>query len=315
MKQTLSVGALSALPGKKAQGLVPVPGTGFEIPVTIINGADDGPVVGIVSGLHGSEYTCIETTIRLGDELTPEKVKGAVVIVHPANVTGFFKRLEYVVPEDGKNLNRVFPGDPKGTMSEKLAYFLTEEVIRKSTAFIDLHGGDIHEDLQNYALYAANGSDEVTRISKGAAECTGLRLICASAQQGHSMYEAAANGAPGVLIEMGGKGLWNDEEVEQFCAKIRNVLKYFGALPGEAQKYACVFVENKTSFAAKHTGCWYPCIKPAQIVKKGQKIGEVRDLFGNLLSEYFAEKDGDVIFVLSALSVKEGAGIALMADI
>jgi len=315
MKHTLSVGTLAAAQNKKAQGLVAVPGTGFTIPVTIINGAQDGPVVAIISGLHGSEYSCIETTIRLGGELMPDEVIGAVIIVHPANVTGFYRRVEYVVPEDGKNLNRMFPGNPDGTASERLAHFLTQEVIRKATAYIDLHGGDIHEDLQAYTLYAANGDEAVTRRSKGAAECAGQRLVCASAMPGHSMYTAAQNGAAGVLVEMGGRGIWTEDEVEAFCKNIRNVLKYFGALPGEPEKAECVFVENKTNIAARHTGCWYPCVKPGQIVKKGEKIGEIRDLFHKKLSEYVAEKNGDVIFISSALSVKEGGGLVSLADI
>ena len=118
-----------------------------EVPVVLVNGAAPGPRVAVTSGIHGAEYVSIAAHRRVAMELDPALVRGRLVSVLVANPAAFAARSIYVDPLDGRNLNRVFPGDPAGTASERLAWWIHEHVMRGSDAFIDMHCGDMNEAL------------------------------------------------------------------------------------------------------------------------------------------------------------------------
>ncbi len=129
MEKNLSIGTLAAAPGEKVQGLLPIPHTEIEVPVTLINGAGSGKTVLITSGIHSCEYVGIEAAIQLAGELEPESLSGRLILIHPVNVRGFESRYPTLMPQDNKNLNRVFPGTREGTLADPIVDFL-------STAFI-----------------------------------------------------------------------------------------------------------------------------------------------------------------------------------
>src|SRR2546428_8069607 len=113
MKSVLSIGNISASPGEKAKGWVTIaelPGSKLEIPVAIANGKDDGPILFLNSGIHGSEYNPIEANIRLQKSFNPSNIKGAVISSIITNVPAFNSRTQYLNPIDGKNVNRLYPG-------------------------------------------------------------------------------------------------------------------------------------------------------------------------------------------------------------
>ena len=81
-KKDLVVGGLVAAPGTKVTGFLPVPGTDVQLPITLVNGAKDGPRLSVTGGIHGAEYPGIEAAIRLAAKLDPAEVSGTVVVVH-----------------------------------------------------------------------------------------------------------------------------------------------------------------------------------------------------------------------------------------
>lgn len=94
------------------------------IPVTLINGTGEGKVLLLTAGVHPDEYPGIAAAIQLSNELRPEDISGGLVIVPMANYSGFLAKKGSHIPEDGKNLNRLFPGNPNGTAggSARLGY-------------------------------------------------------------------------------------------------------------------------------------------------------------------------------------------------
>src|SRR5262249_56052604 len=127
--------------GEIGWGFVQV-GAGADIPVTVINGRTPGPVLALVAGTHGYEYSPILALQRLLPKISPQTLSGAVILVHVANMPSFLRRTIYYGPEDGKNLNRVYPGKPDGTLSERIARVITTQVIERADYLIDLHCGD-----------------------------------------------------------------------------------------------------------------------------------------------------------------------------
>src|ERR1700683_5060643 len=120
---------------------------GTQIPVTTIEGATPGPTLALIAGNHGYEYPPILALQRLRAEIDSAALSGTLILVHVANMPSFLGRTIYFSPVDGKNLNRVYPGRPDGTVSERIAYAITTQVIERADYVLDLHCGDGHESL------------------------------------------------------------------------------------------------------------------------------------------------------------------------
>jgi len=295
---------------QKTIGYIEVPGTPVKMPVTVIAGTKPGKQILITGGVHGGEYPCIETAIRLARELEPESVSGTVVVIHPVNPAAFLAKMQYYGPFDGKNLNRVFPGKAMGTVSERIAYVV--HLLQQCADFyIDLHGGDIHEALVPFVIYSHLGGAEIVEQSKRAAAAVGFPYIVGSYSDTGSIGAAAGAGTPGFLAELGQCGRWSESEVAAYIEAIKNVLRSFEVLAGQANSNPNVqYMERMSVLTAEDEGCWYAFKQLEDSVKSGEKIGEIRDFFGNTLSEYFADTDGILIYVVTSLAITKGDPLA-----
>ena len=309
-KNNISFVGLTVAPNQRIHGWVPVLDTGYEMPVTVINGAFEGPTLLITSGVHGGEYPGIQTALELSNELDPAALHGQVAIIHPVNLRAFYERVSYCVLEDGKNINRVFPGKKDGTLAEQIAYVVSTEFQAKADAYLDLHGGDLHEQLPPYVYYAGVEDEAVMEKAIAMAEVVECAYLVKSFNYGGAMGSATkVYGVPALLIERGGRGLWTPEEVADYKRNIHNVLCYLGIEKGKA-----VFPEKKPiklsadiTLTAEKAGAWYPAVQLGDSVKAGQVLGEVRDMFGSVQETLVAEKDALVIYMVVSLAVSGGA--------
>lgn len=104
---------LTAQPGEKVQGYFAGPDGEKTIPICLIHGTKPGKTVLLTAGVHACEYPGAAAVMELCRELEPSQVSGRLILVPMLNVSSFYERLPFVVKEDGKNLNRMFPGDPR----------------------------------------------------------------------------------------------------------------------------------------------------------------------------------------------------------
>ena len=119
-QKVLTVGEVTASPGEIKSGYINVPagpdGHEIRLPISVVNGIKEGPVLALTAGIHGYEYPPILALQRLRGQLDPAELSGAVIIVHVVNLPSFLKRTIYYNPHDWKNQNRVFPGKFDGTI-------------------------------------------------------------------------------------------------------------------------------------------------------------------------------------------------------
>ena len=240
-KDILKVGNLVAHPGEKIQGNLTLKSDGnyedVQIPITLINGLEEGKTVAITAAVHGGEYTGVFGLIKLSREIKPEDLKGQLILVHITNVSAFEAKMQYIGPIDGKNLNRCFPGDKNGTYTEKLAHLISEEVYGQSDFFLDLHSGDIHEDLMPFTLYHREASEEVRLESRKIGELMNLGPVIGSGSDCGSINGMAMKyNIPGVLAELGCRGECNVDLAILYKNRILNVLYYYGLLDGEVDE-------------------------------------------------------------------------------
>lgn len=292
--------------GTKVSGYIPVAGTPVEMPYTFIAGTNPGKQILITGGVHGGEYPCIETAIRLARLIQPSEVRGTLVVIHPVNPAAFHAKMQYYGPYDGKNLNRVFPGKAMGTVSERIAYTVSQ-LQQCADFYIDLHGGDIHEALLPFVIYSKGGGEAVSAMSREVSSYLGFPYVVGSVSENGSIGGAAGAGIPGLLAELGMCGRWSEEEVEEYIEAIRNTLRGLEVLEGKFVKHADVkYLVSMQVLTAAHQGCWYPTKNLGEEVAAGEKLGEIRDFFGEVLSTYRADKAGTLLYVVTSLAIVEG---------
>lgn len=313
MEEDLRVASLTAKEGEKVSGLVQVPGLEFQLPVTLVNGKENGPRVSITGGIHGCEYPGIESAIRLATALDPSRVRGSVVVVHVSNPPSFFARSIYVGPLDGKNLNRVFPGDPDGTASDKIAHVLFTNVIKGSNYYIDLHGGDMIEKLIPFTIFCGEGDAKVVEASKAMAAAYGIPYAVASAGAGGTYGTAAGAGIPAILAEAGGMGVLDEGSVQMHLEGLESVLKHLGVVPAEwklsdkgSSRKEVKFLANFPWLRSDTRGILYLTVDVGDQVKKGQHVGTIRDYFGKVMRGLEAPETGIVLFTNTSPATNPG---------
>jgi predicted deacylase len=312
---TLQVGEITASSGTKATGFLHVPTTQARMPVTLINGVNEGSTLLITAGVHGGEYPPIEAAIRFANELDPAQISGQVIVVSIVSLDSFHARQMFLVPADGKNLNRQFPGKALGTVSERIAHTLMTEIVSQADAWIDLHCGDIHEGLVPFVAYFDAEDPAVNEKTRGMMEVFGIEYVAKPGKlTGTSTSAAAAIGIPCLLAEAGHLAELDEENTQILLQGCKNVAQYFKILSGEAKKNSLKEFTDWPWLRAEQTGCWYPAITLGDIVDEGQVVGVIKDYFGNILAEYRSPARGIVILLFASLAVNEGdplAGIAV----
>jgi len=310
MKNSITYGGITACAGTKEHGYAKVLDTGYEFPITVINGAQEGKTLLITAGIHGGEYPCIETGFELAEELDPKKLSGQVIIIQPVNIEAFFARVSYVLPSDGKNINRLFPGNKDGSVGDKIAYVITNEYQMKSDFYIDMHGGDIHEALPPYVYNPGIGENKacLAYAEEAAKHVLSAKYRVRSVATTGAYNSCAILGVPSILLERGGCGLWAQDEVDAYKKDIINVMKFLEIYPGEAEmpEVPARLITKAVYLDSDCTGRWYPLVNLEERVKQGQTIGIIKDIFGKTICEVKAEFDAIILFETVSLAISKG---------
>lgn len=310
----MKIGNLEVGLYEKKTGWLQVTGNKYQLPLVVIRGGE-GKTTLITGGIHNAEYVGIQTAIELGRELQPEDINGTLIIVPLVNVSGFTHRTMSLTYEDYKNLNREFPGNANGTISEQICHTITSELFSRADYYIDLHCGDGYEELSPYVYYVGPVNQCVRETALRMAKCVEVPYIIESQCTTAGAYNYANSiGIPSIMIERGCRGMWSREEVEQDKKEIRKILGMLYAENKADDKKTepeQIILRNAVYENAPCDGCWYAMYKPGEHFKKGAVLGEIRDYFGNVLFQYIAKSDGVILFQVSSLSIlKDGPMIA-----
>jgi predicted deacylase len=322
----LTVGGVTAAPGSVASGEIAIAPRGGDqgttIPFTIINGASAGPVLALVSGTHGMEYVPIVASQRLRTTIDAKTLRGAVILVHVANMPSFLGRTIYYSPVDGKNLNRVFPGKSDGTISERIADAITREVITPATHVVDLHCGDGNESLRPYSYWITTGDPKVAEQGRAMALAFGLEHIVVDRERptdaGASVYlsnTAVTRGKPALTTETGGMALVDDASIDVLMRGVAGLMRHLGMRSdGPAPVAKPVLIERNEVLRAAHTGIFYAQVKKGEMVKQGALIGRVTDFHGKTLEEIKAPFAGQILYVIGTPPISKGEPVAMVGS-
>ena len=304
--KTFRLNNIEVQPGQRWCGYLELGGGKFRLPAAVLHGEQPGRTMLITAGVHSGEYVGIQAAIELSQKLKIEKVTGTVIIVKVMNRTAFEKRGGSLGYADQKDLNRVFPGKEDGTETERLAWTAAKELLPAADYYIDLHSGDDYEQLTPYVYYAGRADREVSAMSRRMAEQVDVPyMVKSDVASGGAYNYAASQGIPSILIERGGMGGWNSEEVRSTRRDVRNILCHLGMYQGQKdyRTYYPLEVTDVCYQDASQDGLWYPCRKPGDMIHRGEKLGEVRDYQGNIKEISIAEFGGVILYQTGSLQV------------
>lgn len=284
------------------------------MPITVIKGKSPGTVYTIVAGIHGYEYPPIIAVQELMNEIDADRLQGTLIILPVANTASFYKRSPFVNPIDGKNLNTVFPGSASGSITEKIAHWITKEVIPVSDVFLDIHGGDAGEDLLPFICYYDN-KDKQTEKARLLSEASGIEYIVSypynitkAEPAKYAFKQAVQDGIVALSIEAGKLGTVQAENVALIKSAVYNMLDYSGIYKtGKA-----VIQTNKkhlyrqSYIRVPERGIFYSPVKSGDTIAKGQNLGYITDDFGKIRHQVIAPVSGTVLYKVGTPPVNAG---------
>ncbi|MBC8246255.1 MAG: succinylglutamate desuccinylase/aspartoacylase family protein [Deltaproteobacteria bacterium] len=300
MTEVIQIGNISVAPGEKKLGRLEVArrpdASRIYIPLMIVNGSADGPVLNVSSGCHGDEFEGSVAIRRWWRALDPNSVNGAFIGVPVINVSAYEAgtRTSWV---DQLNLNRVYPGKPDGKLTEKLAHVYLTEVVYKADMVMDLHGGGNIQVMGNQTVWRTEpGKAETIEKSLALAKATGFEYIWVGSGGwgGTVTVEALKKNIPAITVEAGGEGRCLEPIVKVHEKLIGNVLKTFGMIDGDPEQASQFVMFKGTFMQCTVGGLFTPMAEPHEHVREGQVLGTVADLYGEVVETIKAPSDGIV---------------------
>ncbi|HVO97916.1 MAG TPA: M14 family metallopeptidase [Bryobacteraceae bacterium] len=322
----ITVGSATAHAGQKATGFIEVAAgvdAATNIPVIVIRGIKTGPTLAIVAGSHGTEYASIVALEHLAQAIDTADVSGTLIVVPLVNLASFFHKVPHLNPVDGKNMNRMFPGRADGTQTERASWEIVRQVIDKCDYLIDLHGGDLDENLRRYAYWPQIGKEQLDSASLGMVLAFGLDHIILQKNLAPPVYGAtsisryaADRGKPAIIAEAGHAGTTDAADVDALVRGCKNVMRHLKMLPGIVKPVEHpVWIGQLTTVKSDRDGIFYPLVVPEAYVQQGMIIGYLTDFFGSKVAEITAPLSGVVTYVCAVPSMKKGDTVANIGEI
>jgi predicted deacylase len=285
---------------------------GEEWPYFAISGAHDGPTLCLIAGIHGAEYPPIDAVMRFCAGMDPTTLHGRIVGMPVVNLPAFWDRTPFVNPRDGKNPNRTFPGNGDGTYTEVLAHHIFESVIRQGDYLVDLHGGDMVEDLVPFSLVQETGQPDLDDRALDIAITFGLPYVVSQAPSGGPVAgttnaAAAAVGIPAVIAEAGGVGQLQTEAVDLHLRGLHRVLRRLRMLDGDLEPQALpTRIKDFVWLRAERGGFFRKAVSAGETLRKGAPIGQIVDLWGTAIDEVLSPVSGVALFVTTSPAIRDG---------
>lgn len=295
-RESFGIGPVRVRAGRAQKVELPVTrtvtGAEVNLPVRVVHGREDGPVVWVNAAIHGDEVVGVEVIRRVLRDLDPRTVRGTLIAVPIVNVLGFTAGDRYL--PDRRDLNRSFPGSPRGSLAGRIAHLFMREVVAPCEVGIDLHTGA--DRRSNLPQVRADLDDPRTRRL---ASAFGAPVMLHAQIRDGSLRQAARERGATVLLYEGGEAMRFDEwAIEPAVAGVHRVLTELGMTePWEGDSPAADPAELRSSawVRARRTGILQMECELGQEVVRGDRLGGLTDSFGRALAVVKADRDGVVI--------------------
>jgi len=311
----ITLGGVTVAPGSRRHVELPVArlptDTSLSLPIAVLNGRNPGPTVWLNAALHGDELNGVEIIRELLQLLRPRDLSGAVIAVPIVNVFGFVNESRYL--PDRRDLNRSFPGSPRGSLTGQLAYLFMTHVVERCQYGVDFHTGSDHRT--NLAQLRVDLSDpEVERLAKAfAAPVT----VDAAFRDGSLRSACRAIGIPLIVFEGGEAHRFNAGAIRSGVEGTLRVFAELGMISGPEvpPMGETVIVRHSHWERARRSGIVRIDVFPGQAVERGEVLGIIGDALGTRHSAVRASRTGIVLGYTRNPLVSQGDALVHIADL
>jgi len=281
----LVIGGVSVPAGKRIKIEIPVTrlptGTPLSLPVAVVRGRHPGPCLWLSAAIHGDELNGVEIIRRVLRSLKTAHLHGTLLAVPVVNIFGLIEQSRYL--PDRRDLNRSFPGSPRGSLAARLAAIFMQEVVSHCTHGIDLHTAAIHRT--NFPQIRANLEDYTTYQF---AKAFGAPIVIHAGVRDGSLRESAAKRQIPTLLYEGGEALrFSEDAIQVGVDGIRRVLAYLDMYTIDAPTQVPLSVESRETrwVRASRGGFWHRKAQLGQHIDRRETLGFVTDAFGDKPTE------------------------------
>jgi uncharacterized protein len=291
------INGISIIPGSRTTINIPVARlythADINMPVYVIRGKHEGPVLFVSAAVHGDEILGSEVIRRLLKNKLLKKIRGSLIAVPVVNIYGFINRSRYL--PDRRDLNRFFPGSKTGSLASQLASIFMEEIVANSTHGIDLHTGSNHK--ANLPQIRASLDHEETL---NMARAFGTPIIINSNLRDGSLRQAVSEmNIPMLLYESGEALRYDDNAIRAGIRGIVSVMRYLGMIPqpkmGKRKQREPVIAQSSFWVRAELSGIFNTRIKLGDMISQGDVLGMISDPFGDTIETLYSQNAGVVI--------------------
>jgi predicted deacylase len=280
------------------------------LPLIVIRGATAGPTLWVHSTVHGDEVNCIGAVHGLLEDLDTSQLAGTLIVVPVLNIAGF-RGFQREAPYDNADMNRIWDRDPSTLGFTKVfSYVWVQRVLQIMRALrpsyvVDLHDGGVALRIMSHVLYAVQAREYAPEIDR-LGRATGMEIVWEHEGVffgGSTTAQMHALKIPAFVLESGGIGQMVMEDVREMLVGLQNLMHAIGMLPGDPTPRAVQRVMRKGNWVRnERAGVFRPAVRLGQPVARGDLIGEMATLFGDVVERITAPAGG-VIFGLRQFAV------------
>lgn len=307
-RQTMTVGTAKASRGEVAYGELQVPPNGDDgtnVPVAVIHGAKPGKVVAFIAGSHGTEYASTVALTRLIAGIDPKTLSGTVIVAPLLNVASFEQMTVHLNPIDRKGMNAGYPGRRDGSQTERVLAKVTTEVVDPADVIIDLHGGDIDEDLRPYSYLTRTGVAEQDEAARTLVMVFGLDHVIVrdidtanpASTRSLSGY-SLSKGKTAIVAEAGRSGTVLAQDVGVLINGCLNVLGSLKMIPRSVKPMArATWITGGSRVTTDKAGMFFATAMRDSIVAKDAVVGYTTDYLGRKTGDIRSPVAGKITFI------------------
>lgn len=292
----------------------------YACPSIEIQGANAGPRLCIMAGVHINEASSIVAAMQLPDLIDPQRLRGRVSIIPAVSTHHLYTKAMVTPPSSGVDLHWSYPGAPDGEFNDSLAHWLVSDWARDAEVFLDLHGGDLDERMARYVVTQRTGDEAFDTSVSHLAGCFETDLNVAlvppeSWSAGRICTALARNGRRGMVVEAGDHGHLDRDSVDWITSGVLKVMRHLDMLPGGVDPRADQTILGRYEWVvAPVAGVVRLAVAPAERVTQGDRIGIMTDLFGQPVAEVRAAASGHIMMLKTPLFAQAGEWIGAIAS-
>jgi len=283
-------------------------GTPVALPLIVVHGKGDGPVVWLSAAIHGDEICGVEIIRQVLDKIKAPEMNGTVIAAPIVNVHGFNTNDRYL--PDRRDLNRSFPGSTRGSLASRIASLFMKEVVNRSDVGIDLHtGSDLRTNLAQIRCDIDHGP------TLDLADVFGAPIVIDARLRDGSLRQAAVEAGKIMLLFEGGEASRFDHAaISAGTAGTLRALNQLGVTSTSVAAAQEPLYARQTWWSrASKSGIVHLDAGLGELVQQGERIATIYDAFGKMQAQIKSKYDGLVIGHSQAPLVNRGDAITHIA--